>query len=545
MKRFSFLMMAFVLLTVCAAVNGAEVLYDDTHAQTAGNADWIPEGAYSEMADMLKDNGFTITSLSKVAGRNGEITADILKDFAAIILAEPNNPYSDQEQKAICEFIFNGGGLFIIGDHGGADRNNNGWDAVKVFNTFVPKFGFKFQGNTIYESPLSGPNNNSHPVMFGVRAVGAWAGSTFDIVEGEGKAVGLIDSRISKAPYVVAAEYGQGRVVAIGDSSPFDDGTGSPNGSKNKLHDSYDSFMYSHPQLAYNAVAWTTGKETGKRIPSRIVPMFNEAKASEKAINILIDAAHGNASSDKMKTFEKHMKRNGLKVYFTLNLIKPEMLKNFGTLILPDPSFRYIDTEAQAIADWFMAGGNLIMGVAWDSSKLRGTATLNFVLGKIGAVMRFNDDQVWDEKNKTNKPWGVLSRGIKKDHPVTAGVTTAITWGTCSLIDRNNQPLTEEAGVEILVSANPESFNKDGDKRVPAVLYPKGMPIAIMAIEKVVNGTLVMIGTCNFTDYQYPDSDINMSMPGPPPFTHETPQLWNNLLRQLAKQPTSSRNRRK
>ena len=70
------------------------------------------------------------------------------------------------------------------------------------------------------------------------------------------------------------------------------------------------------------------------------------------------------------------------------------------------------------------------------------------------------------------------------------------------------------------------------------------MPIPIMAIEKVVNGTLVMIGTCNFTDYQYPDSDINMSMPGPPPFTHETPLLWDTLLRQLAKQPTSRRNRR-
>lgn len=543
MKKFS-LMMAFFLLTICSAGYSAEILYDDTHAQTAGNADWIPEGAYSEMADMLKENGFTITSLSKAVGRDGEINADLLKSYQAIILAEPNNPYTDAEKKAIVEFVHNGGGLFIIGDHAGADRNNNGWDAVKVFNDFTPVFGFKFQSNMIYEAPLSGSINNGHPAMFGVRAVGAWAGATFDIIEADGKAVGLIDSRIARAPYVVAAEYGSGRVLAIGDSSPFDDGTGSGNG-KNKLHDSYDSFMYSHPQLAYNAMAWTTGKDTGKRVPSRPVPMFNEAKAEEKAINILIDAAHGNASSDKMKTFEKHMKRNGLKVYFTLNLIKPEMLKNFGILILPDPSMPYIETEAQAIADWFMAGGNLIMGAAWDSSKLRGTATLNFVLNKMGAVMRFNDDQVWDEKNKTNKPWGVLSRGIKKDHPITAGVTTAITWGTCSLINRNNEPLTEAAGVEILVAANDVSFNKDGDKRVPAVLYPKGFAIPIMAMEKVVNGTLVMIGTCNFTDYQYPDSDINMSMPGPAPFTHETPQLWNNLLRQLAKKPATRTNRRR
>lgn len=544
MKKFSFLLMVFLVLTVCTTGHGAEVLYDDTHAQTAGNADWVPTGAYSEMADMLKENGFTVTAVSKLGGRDGEITSELLSRFTGLILAEPNNPYSSEEKKAITEFVYNGGGLFIIGDHGGADRNNNGWDAVKVFNDFTPTFGFQFKGNTIYESPLSGSINSDHPAMYGVRAVGAWAGSTFDLVEAEGKAVGLIDSRIAKSPYVVAAEYGKGRVIAIGDSSPFDDGTGTPGGSKNKLHDSYDSFMYSHPQLAYNAMAWTTGKELGKRVPSRPVPMYNEAKASEKAINILIDAAHGNASSDKMKTFDKHMKRNGLKVYYTLNLIKPEMLKNFGTIILPDPSLRYLDGEAQAVAEWFMEGGNLIMGAAWDSSRLRGTATLNYILGKIGAVMRFNDDQVWDNKNKTNKPWGVLSRGIKQGHPVTAGVNTAITWGTCSLIDRNNQPLSEDAGVDILVTANDVSFNKDGDKRVPAVLYPKGTLIPIMAMEKVVNGTLVMIGTCNFTDYQYPDSDINMSMPGPAPFTHETPQLWNNLLRHLTKGRTNKNRRR-
>ena len=543
MKKFSFLVTAFLLLTICSAGYATEVLYDDTHAQTAGNADWIPEGAYSEMSDMLKEHGFVITSLSKVAGDNGEISSELLSGYGAVILAEPNNPYTAAEQKAIVEYVHKGGGLFIVGDHGNADRNGNGWDAVKVFNTFTPKFGFKFMGNTIYEAPLSGTINSSHPAMFGVRAVGAWAGSTFEIMEAaEAKATGLIDSRIAKAPYIVAAEYGSGRVVAIGDRSPFDDGTGS--GGKNKLHDSYDSFMYSHPQVAYNAMVWTTGKAPAKRVPSRPVAMFNEARAEERSINILIDAAHGNASSDKMKTFEKHMKRNGLKVYFTLNLIKPEMLKNFATLMLPDPSFRYIDTEAQAIADWFLAGGNVIMGSAWDSSKLRGTATLNFVLDKMGAVMRFNDDQVWDEKNKTNKPWGVLSHGIKKDHPVTEGVSTAITWGTCSLINRNKEPLTEEAGVEILVSANDVSFNKDGDAKIPAVIYSKGVRIPIMAMEKVVNGNLVLIGTCNFTDYQYPDSDINASLPGPSPFKHQTPQLWNNLLSHLAKN-SGNRNSRK
>ncbi|EKD82223.1 MAG: nucleic acid binding, OB-fold, tRNA/helicase-type, partial [uncultured bacterium] len=180
MKKFS-LMMAFLLLTVCTAGYGAEVLYDDTHAQTAGNADWIPEGAYSEMADMLKENGFVISSLSKVADKK-KISADLLSNYQAVILAEPNDPYADDEMKAILEFVHNGGGLFIIADHAGADRNNNGWDAVKAFNAFTPAFGFKFMDNMIYEAPLSGSINSSHPAMFGVRAVGAWAGSTMELV---------------------------------------------------------------------------------------------------------------------------------------------------------------------------------------------------------------------------------------------------------------------------------------------------------------------------------------------------------------------------
>jgi uncharacterized membrane protein len=488
MKKLNCILLVFLMVASCFAAQAANVLYDDTHAQTAGNADWIPEGAYSDMVDMLKTHGYNVKSLSNV-DREGIITAELLKEFDAAILAEPNNPYSEDEQKAIVEFVKNGGGLFIVGDHGNADRNGNGWDAVKIFNTFCPKFGFKFKGNDVYEAPLTGPANQDHPVMFGVRAIGVWAGSTFDIVEAA-EAKRLPDRMpFRQSPYIVAAEYGNGRVVAIGDSSPFDDGTGS--GGKNKLHDSYDSFMYSHPQFAYNTLTWINGRTPDKRVPSRPVNMFNEAKAEEKAINILVDAAHGNAASDKMKTFERHMGKLGLKVYYTLNLIKPEMLKNFGTLIVPDPSLRYIDSEASAISEWFMAGGNLVMGCSWDSSKLRGAGTMNFILEKLGAVMRFNDDQVWDQTNKTNKPWGVIATSIKKGHPVTSGVKKAIVWGTCSLIDRNKQPLTEEAGVEILVAASNVAFNKFRDQRSPVFLSKRNFD-PDYGMEKIVNGTLVM-----------------------------------------------------
>ena len=72
-------------------------------------------------------------------------TAELLKGYDAIILAEPNNPYSKAECDLIVDFVKNGGGLFIVGDHGNADRDGDGWDAVRALNEFCPKFGFKFK----------------------------------------------------------------------------------------------------------------------------------------------------------------------------------------------------------------------------------------------------------------------------------------------------------------------------------------------------------------------------------------------------------------
>lgn len=514
----------------------ARIIYDDTHGQTVENADWVSNGAYSEMCDMLKANGFIIDDLSNISA-TGRFTANILKNYEGIILAEPNNPYTKEECDLFVNFVKNGGGMFIIGDHDHSDRDKDGWDAVSILNQFTPEFGFKIQKDLIlYEAPLAGKVEKSHPAMYGYRASGVWAGGTFDILETEGaKAQGLVYSSISKSPYIVVSETGKGRVFAIGDSSPFDDGTGSKNTDKGKkLHDSYDSFVYSHPQIAYNALTWVTGHNPTKRIASKQVPFHFEANEEERNINILIDAAHGNASSDKMETFERHMKTLGLKVYYTLNLIKPSTLKKFGTIILPDPSHRYLETEAQAISEWCKAGGNLVMGCAWDSSKLRGTETLNHVLDLCGAVMRFNDDQIHDNTNKTNKPWGVLAHVIDTESPVMKGVNTLIFWGSCSLIHKDKRCLTADDGINILVKGDDDTFNKDGFIQKPAVLYEQGSGVPMMGMETVDKGRLVLIGCCNFTDYQYPDSDINMAMPGPPPFTHETPEMYDNLMRFLA-----------
>ncbi|MBF0406026.1 MAG: hypothetical protein HQM10_01640 [Candidatus Riflebacteria bacterium] len=533
-KKLASLVVIILLFSIHSLAAQVKTLYDDTHGQTAGNADWVLHGAYSEVADMLKAEGFSIDSLKEISAA-GKITPELLSNYKVVILAEPNNPYSKEEQDAIVEFVKNGGGAFLVSDHGGADRDNDGYDAVKVFNCFVPQFGFQFNGDTVYEAPMSGPMNSSHPAMFGVRGIGAWAGSTISILRmRDSSAVSLVDSRFKKAPYIVAAESGKGRVVAIGDSSPFDDGIGS--GDKNKLHDSYDSFMFSHPQFAYNSMKWVSGATPDKRIPSRIVKTVVEADASKKDSNIFIDASHGNAASDKMDTFERHVNKLGFSVFYNMTTINAENLAKFSIVILPDPSLGLMDTEIQALSDWLMAGGNLVVAGDWDSSRLKNIRSLNSLLEKCGSVMRFNSDQVWDKTNKTNKAWGVVAHTFKKGNQLFKNVKQLITWGTCSLITRENTLLTEEAGVEILVMGDDDSENKDGDKKNDAVIYPVGgnPAIPIVALEKLAKGKLVALGCCNFTDYQYPDSDINTSQTTPPPVVHETAEFYDNLIQFLA-----------
>ena len=87
-----------------------------------------------------------------------------------------------------------------------------------------------------------------------------------------------------------------------------------------------------------------------------------------------------------------------------------------------------------------------------------------------------------------------------------------------------------------MIKGDEDTFNVDGDKKVPAVMYDAGSGIPIMAIEKINKGKIVLIGCCNFTDYQYPDSDINLAQPGPPPFKHDTAEFYDNLMLFLSKQ---------
>lgn len=215
------------------------VLFDAGHAQQAGNADWVIEGAYSDFAESLKEElGCYIESTKE------RLTYELLSLFNVFIIPEPNRPFDKEEIEAIIKFVENGGGLFLIADHGDSDRNGNGWDSPKVFNTFVEIFGFRFTGDTIQEEPVK--YVIFHEITNNIKEVGVWAGSTIEVLNSN---VQILLENKDKKPYMVLSKYGKGYVVAIGDSSPFDDGTGDIN---DILHDGWH--WGDNSKLAINTV---------------------------------------------------------------------------------------------------------------------------------------------------------------------------------------------------------------------------------------------------------------------------------------------------
>ncbi len=269
MKRI--LTISLILICSFNLLAQKKFLFDATKAETAGNADWIicatngsvprlptpdqstvtastPEnywtGALSAWGVDLVKLGHHIESLpSGTAITYGTAAVQDLKNYDVYIVDEPNIQYTAAEKTAIINFVYNGGGLFLISDHNNSDRNSDGWDSPKIWNDLmttntvkVNPFGISVDlssfsetsTNVLKNSPndpiMNGPNGSVANVMWS-------SGTSFTLDPVANPSVkGVIwkNSAAQGNTLVLCgyATYGQGRVVFIGDSSPADDGTG-------------------------------------------------------------------------------------------------------------------------------------------------------------------------------------------------------------------------------------------------------------------------------------------------------------------------------
>ena len=153
------------LLAVCVLASPAaaqkKALFDNAHAETAGNADWVIDdtqpvpspaqsginagtaftywnGAISSWGVSLVKRGYTVhTNTAALTYGNTGNTYD-LANYDVLVLPEPNTVFTAAEKTAIFAFLQNGGGIVAVADHSGADRNNDGWDAAEIFNDLDP-----------------------------------------------------------------------------------------------------------------------------------------------------------------------------------------------------------------------------------------------------------------------------------------------------------------------------------------------------------------------------------------------------------------------
>lgn len=270
------------------------VLFDAAHGQDAGNADWViddgerfpsPEnpsreddwdGAISNWGfDLFQSGRYEIESLPEGERFTfGDATnPQDLSLYEALIIPEPNRHFSAEERSAVIDFVEQGGGLVLVANHDGADRDNDGVDAIDALNRLMNENGhqndvFGVQFDRFVDITADPATNlvvqQGLPVIdgpFGVVQVIAFNNGTTMTLTPGGPATPLIwdngAPQTNTRVLVAVSSFGAGKVVLVGDSSPFDDGTARP--GNDNIFDSWNASGQDNDILFLNAVAFVVG----------------------------------------------------------------------------------------------------------------------------------------------------------------------------------------------------------------------------------------------------------------------------------------------
>ena len=80
--------------------NGEKVLFDNSHGQTAGAADWVIDGAFSDFGEALQDEGYEVRELRQ----EDPISLGDLSAYDVFVMPEANIPLKTSEQQALEQY---------------------------------------------------------------------------------------------------------------------------------------------------------------------------------------------------------------------------------------------------------------------------------------------------------------------------------------------------------------------------------------------------------------------------------------------------------
>jgi len=174
---------------------------------------------------------------------NNTLTSELLDDYDILILKCPTNLYSDEEVRDIVQFVRNGGGLYLIGDH------TNVFGMNYYLNQVSENFGITFKTDSTYElgtgmtsiyepdtlfphpvvqnmeqfdfltsCTLSAPLTSEN-VIIGNRLIGEPGTYATENFFRESRS--SLDTEYGLLLQVAAVKHGKGRVLAFTDSTCF------------------------------------------------------------------------------------------------------------------------------------------------------------------------------------------------------------------------------------------------------------------------------------------------------------------------------------
>jgi hypothetical protein len=221
----------------------SQIIFDETHDESVSiNDDGV--GGFLNYANELKKLGYDVRSTQK------KLESEI-EDANVMIVAFPKREFTLDESKKIMDFVENGGGLFLIGEWANLHNVSENLNAIsKQFNIEfrndrLTDFDDAYSRDEEMMKTVLGVGNmpymiklvdfTEHPITKDVKSMGYFAGCTLDtdsanaLVWTDESCFGdrRIDEfqQISEAsgPFILAAakEVGKGRVVCMGDTSPF------------------------------------------------------------------------------------------------------------------------------------------------------------------------------------------------------------------------------------------------------------------------------------------------------------------------------------
>ena len=194
------------------------ILFDEHYAR------WKPSKHLIDFSGELQKKGYSLEFSDEWMGSLSP------SEYGALVLFIPFRYFHDTEKGAIRSFVENGGGLILFGEHGGYMDSR---DITSSVNSISEMFGIEFSQDVVLDSEKNREDIEchtiistfaSHPVTKDIKSIGYICGCSLEVQSRAtalafGNLTTTADGKKGKNVVVLAAaEYGKGRVVAVGDT---------------------------------------------------------------------------------------------------------------------------------------------------------------------------------------------------------------------------------------------------------------------------------------------------------------------------------------